>query len=763
MSLSNLLTSLQKSSNSGWGTSSSGWSGSSHTWGGSPTKLPKVGKKTSESQTVANKIMSGAKEKASHSHENVLGRILGGASDTVGNLADDIVSTAENTPSGLLKIATTNPVDTAKAIGTDYKTRYGKLFSGDFGGFAHQLEQHPLGYILDAATLGTAGAGGLARVGVLSKELSTTGLSLDRAATAAGDSARVPVNLSLNPFTRVVQKGTYKVQSHLPENIPIVGENAAASRAVAQDYRHAIANPNNFEFTDASKVRNPLHQGSKAGSSYSTARGFQPEFIPGEGTPAVRAEFKAKYGDVSAKSLSKYNHAVGPGGLLGKSTQAWKDLVLAGRPAFQINNLVGNTIMAGSVLGKDFVKAQSLATKGELDTAANKFFSGTLHSFGGTEKSQAENPGLYRKAVNKSYNLQGKHETMLRKSVMYSASMKVPEIKAAVRHYTGQGLSEGDALTHAYTDLFKGEQGAALQREVRQKIDDTMGDYTRYTAGEQRLKKIVPFYGWNRHASRYLYATSRDRPGQLLALNQVSKIGKDAHNQWGFMGTPDFMNGYLKIGGHTFDTAPLNPLKGGTDTLKSVKEIISGNPSTEGTDLGSNLNPFISAGIQGLTGKNLLTGAPIPKTAHGLLGSVISQTVTGLPQVKLVEKALPQHGPDTSNPHTFLTTTGRLKSKFVDADTGHVKLGANGLPEEAPGRHMLNPTFQSLLATFLGVPDRGSVNIKTAQTVAKKIETDKDNGKFRPAKKRAKKNRFKAVANTQRAGSWGAGQSSWGG
>lgn len=725
--LGSLLSSLQKSSNRGWSTPSSGWSGSSHTWGGSPTKLPKVGKKTSESQTVANKIMSGAKVKASHSHENVLGRILGGASDTVGNLADDIVSTAENTPSGLLKIATTNPVDTAKAIGTDYKTRYGKLFSGDFGGFAHQLEQHPLGYILDAATLGTAGAGGLARVGVLSKELSTTGLSLDRAATAAGDSARVPVNLSRNPFTRAVQKSTYKVQSHLPENIPIIGEKAAASRAVAQGYQHDIAG---------------LDLAQKQ---------------------IVRDAYKGHFGEASYASLNKYHHAVGPGGLLGKSTQVWKDLVLAGRPAFQINNLVGNTIMAGSILGKDFVKAQSLATKGELDTAANKFFSGTLHSFGGTEKSQAENPGLYRKAVNKSYNLQGKHETMLRKSVMYTASMKVPEIKAVVRHYTGQGLSEGDALTHAYTDLFKGEQGAALQREVRQKIDDTMGDYTRYTAGEQRLKKVVPFYGWNRHASRYLYATSRDRPGQLLALNQVSKIGKDAHNQWGFMGTPDFMNGYLKIGGHTFDTAPLNPLKGGTDTLKSVKEIISGNPSTEGTDLGSNLNPFISAGIQGLTGKNLLTGAPIPKTAHGLLGSVISQTVTGLPQVKLIEKALPQHGPDTSNPHTFLTTTGRLKSKFVDADTGHVKLGANGLPEEAPGRHMLNPTFQSLLATFLGVPDRGSVNIKTAQTVAKKIETDKDNGKFRPAKKRAKKSAFKAVVNTQRSGGWGAGQSSWGG
>jgi hypothetical protein len=118
---------------------------------------------------------------------------------------------------------------------------------------------------------------------------------------------------------------------------------------------------------------------------------------------------------------------------------------------------------------------------------------------------------------------------------------------------------------------------------------------------------------------------------------------------------------------------------------------------------------------------------------------------------------------DKSNPHYYLTPTGQLQRKFLD-ENGHVKVNAQGTPEVAPGRHMLNPTFQSQLFTFLGIPDKGSVNIKTAQTVAKKVESDKHAGQFRPAKKRKRKtSAFKAVVNTQRSGGWGAGQSKWGG
>jgi hypothetical protein len=763
MTLNSLLTALSKSQPSG----NSSWGGS-HTWGGKTTTaaIPKFGtkRKKSESQGIADSIMAKSKAKGSKSHESFLGAVLGGAADVSGNLVTDVINTAENVPSGLYKIATTNPIDTAKAIGQDYKTRYGKLFSGDFGGFASDLKDHPLGYILDAATLGTSGAGALARAGVLSKGLSTTELSLNRASnvaslgeTAGGQmalfgaegAAKVPVNLSRNPLTRQVQKGAYAVQSKLPENIPVIGENAAASRSLATAFRHDTAHMSLAE------------------------------------KQIARDAYKGHFGEAAASSLNKYAHATGVGGVLGKSTQVWKDVVLAGRPAFQINNFLGNQGMyhlGNGVLSGS--KSVAMAAKGELDTAANKFFSGSLHTFGGTE--QGAGKSLYRRAVNKSYNIQGKHETALRKATMRQAAMSVPEIKTLVRKYTSEGipdslgkdlrnakgnvwarevvrgapLTEGEALTRAMDEVFSGPNGRAIHREIAQKIDDTLGDYANYTAMEQKIKKVIPFYGWNRHASRYLYATARDKPGHVLALNQISKIGEQFHEDTGWQGTPDFMKGYLNIGGKTFDTAPVNPLKGATDTLKSVRQVVNGDPSIG--EASSNLNPFIASGIQALTGKSLLTGAPIQKGNHGILGSVLQQSITGLPQWKLAMKAIPDPGLDANNPHTFLTPTGQLKAKFKDAD-GHVKLDAAGNPMETPNRHMLNSSFQSMLASFLGLPDRGTVNKDVAKEVAKKIETEKHPDRFRAAKKRKKKSSFKAVVDTQRKSGWGASQSNWGG
>lgn len=757
-SLNSLLNAMQRSSNK-----SSGWGSSSHTWGGKTTStLPSFGKKTSSSQGIANSIMANAKVKSSKGNQSALGAILGGVADTTGNFVNDVVSTAENVPTGLYKIATTNPVDTAKAIGHDYQARYGKLFGGDFSGFAHQLEQHPLSYMLDAATLGTSVAGVAARAGVLSKELSTTGLSLDRAATSAGESARVPVNLSRNPLTRTIQRGVYGVQSKLPQNIPVIGENAAAARSLGTAFQHEKANV----FADA---KNPAQ-----GELFPREAGSHP---PGAQAAIsdLRQQYKTRFGKPADKALNRFNTVIKPGGVFGKSTQVWKDLVLAGRPAFQVNNYVGNQAMyhlANGVFGGS--KSLTMAAKGDLNTAANKWFSGDLHSLGSTEQAQGDS--LLRRVINKSYNVQGAHETLLRKATMRQAAMGIPEVKTLVHQFVGAGkgagipMSEGEALSKALDQVLAGPDGQMVRRAISQKIDDTMGNYTHYAAAEQRLKKLVPFYGWNRHSSRFLYATARDKPGVMLGLHQVSQLGAQEHAAQGYNGTPDFMKGYLDIAGHTIDTAPLNPLKGGTDTLKSVRELVSGNPYTTGTDLSSNLNPFASSAIQAFSGKNLLTGAPIPRTSRGLIGSVLEQTVTGLPQAKLLAAGTPESikslvgagPPDKSNPHTFLTATGQLKAKFKDPVTGKVTLDAQGYPVEAPGRHMLNRGFQSLLATFLGVPDRGQVNKAVAQTVQKKINTSNSSG-FRPRKKAKNHANFKAVINTQRSSGWGAGQTKWGG
>ena len=756
--LRSLLASSKSSSSSGWGQSgSSGWGSSSSTWGGkrnsSYVSLPTFGKKRSSSQATADAIMARTKgKKNSHSGSSFLGSVMKVAEfapDVASNLVTDLVDTAENLPSGLYKTATTNPIDTAKAVGADYGRRYGPLFHGQFGKFASEVAKHPLAPLLDVATVATLGAGTAAKAGLLSGELETTGLrasrALDQSVTLDKTTGRlhfpttehqapVEVNLPRNPATRQVAKAGYALKRMLPENVPVVGERSTAKRNLGQQYLHDVA-------------------GKDSGARQ-----------------AITKEYKNKYGEAATESIQNYATSMAQGGILGKPTQLWKDAVLAGRPAFQINNFVGNHFMYHLAQGlhqAGAIKSLDLARRGELNRAYDKFAKGTESTYGHTEAGVGE--GTYRKLVNRAYNLQGKDELILRKASFRQAALGNAEIKQAYRQYIGKNMSDSQALEYALSDVLKGPNGRAISREINQKIEDTLGNYSHYNKFEAQLKKAVPFYGWNRHSTRFLYATARDRPEQLLALHQLGKIGAQFHNDTGWQGTPDFMRGYLSIGGHTIDTAPLNPIKGATDTLKLGRELVKGNIQTEGTDIGSSINPLVSAGIQGLTGKNLLTGAPVPRAAGGLLGSVINQTTAGLPQVRLAGQALPGNvktqlgigGPSRSDPHHFLTPTGRLKAKFKDQP-----LGPDGLPVEPTGTHMLNPTFQSQLYTFLGVPDRGKVNREVARTVEKKIETQKSNSKgFHAAKKRAKKPKgFKAIAqSTTRSGGWGASSGSWGG
>lgn len=52
-----------------------------------------------------------------------------------------------------------------KAVGHSYAQTYGPLAHGDVNGFLHNLYAHPLGPILDVATVLTGGAGAAAKVG----------------------------------------------------------------------------------------------------------------------------------------------------------------------------------------------------------------------------------------------------------------------------------------------------------------------------------------------------------------------------------------------------------------------------------------------------------------------------------------------------------------------------------------------------------------------------------------------------------------------
>src|SRR5437763_1809159 len=90
----------------------------------------------------------------------------GGVLGLVEHFGSDVKGAVEGIPTGIVQ-SVEHPIRAAENIGHSYAQMYSPLFHGQFGKFAHNLYAHPLGPVLDALTIATLGAGGVAEAGRL--------------------------------------------------------------------------------------------------------------------------------------------------------------------------------------------------------------------------------------------------------------------------------------------------------------------------------------------------------------------------------------------------------------------------------------------------------------------------------------------------------------------------------------------------------------------------------------------------------------------
>lgn len=132
-------------------------------------------KRPAGSQTLETGFANGAPSSYSHGNPSVQPKTSKQSHHSnnplsiLGNLAGDIKDTALGMPGGIVQTIE-HPIDTAEAVGKDYKRRYGPLFGylnggGDIGKFAGEIADHPLAPLLDAASVATLGGGLAAKVG----------------------------------------------------------------------------------------------------------------------------------------------------------------------------------------------------------------------------------------------------------------------------------------------------------------------------------------------------------------------------------------------------------------------------------------------------------------------------------------------------------------------------------------------------------------------------------------------------------------------
>lgn len=158
-----------------------------------------------------------------------------------GHLIGDVKDAITNFPAGV-KVAVTDPGEAWSGLKASYADTYGQGLDH----FLHSFYQHPLGPVLDVATLFTAGAGGVARaggtlakVGLLDEtsalaRLGEAGTIALRSPAAKAGELGAPVVLkstSRNPLIRVRQSLVDQALKQLDDTFPVFGENARYGRA----------------------------------------------------------------------------------------------------------------------------------------------------------------------------------------------------------------------------------------------------------------------------------------------------------------------------------------------------------------------------------------------------------------------------------------------------------------------------------------------------------------------------------------------------
>lgn len=168
------------------------------------------------------------------------------------NLGADVVDAVAGLPAGIVQTAR-HPVRTGKAIGKSYASTYGPLAHGDVSKFLHNLYSHPLGPILDVATIVTGGFGGVAKAGKVAADaglITRTGRFAnlgERAALTyrsprafAGGEGPVATRLShTNPVVKARQKAIKAMLDKLPYETPHIGEAARYAREAQRLPRQA--------------------------------------------------------------------------------------------------------------------------------------------------------------------------------------------------------------------------------------------------------------------------------------------------------------------------------------------------------------------------------------------------------------------------------------------------------------------------------------------------------------------------------------------
>jgi len=360
---------------------------------------------------------------------------------------------------------------------------------------------------------------------------------------------------------------------------------------------------------------------------------------------------------------------------LSKPTAVWRALVLNLRPAWLVNNIVGNHLLyALRFAGPNGLRAYARAVKdaghetSEFKRLVEKYLPEQVQgTFLGSQR-----PGTRSRLQNVASAglapLDIASEQMLRRAAVETVLRKSPEVRAIHKAMPKETRRFEQAARQAL------EQSPDLARRVSNEVNAALGNFLDLSPFERQfVRSVFPFYAWYRAITTIVARMPLEIPGRADAIARLGQVGAD-ETERALGDIPGYLKGLVPVGGNdgvtarVFNATPLNPL----GTVPQLGEDISGT-----------VNPFIAGLSRALLGASKYDHVSPSRFVADFAGG-ISDVATGLPQVRLA------------------------------------KAGSGSLYRGTPGKPTLyGRNARDELLAYLGVPYR-KVNLQRARELAER-------------------------------------------
>jgi hypothetical protein len=221
-------------------------------------------------------------------------------------------------------------------------------------------------------------------------------------------------------------------------------------------------------------------------------------------------------------------------------------------------------------------------------------------------------------------------EDFVRTMSSHAQLRRAPEVQALMRG----GMKYKQAIGKVLQD-------PGFRSRIMEGVDNTLGQYYYLNPVERAVRAIVPFYTWDRAIMRHGIHLVEDRPATAMAAAALGRENGEELKQFFGGEVPDFLMNLIHLGTdkdgrmRVLTTGGLNPYATIPNVVESAGALVGLSKMKPSEALSQQLNPFVTGAIEATTGQSLLSGAQLPKTRGGIIGSILTRTATQLPQAKL--------------------------------------------------------------------------------------------------------------------------------